>query len=160
MTQRAIDLIVTELQKMKVSAKAESDTRGYVEVPKDRIVEVAKKLKELGFDHVKAVTGIDFPEQEKIQLIYHVSSYSENLYNIIFEIKSFTSYKDCVMPSLITVWESSWTGERETHEMLGVYFEGHPDMRRLFLPEDFDGVYPLRKEFKIKLEGLFVDKSE
>jgi len=62
------------------------------------------------------------------------------------------------VPSLMEVWKSAWTGERETYEMLGVRFSGNPDMKRLFLPEDFEGVYPLRKSYKIKTEGLFVDR--
>ncbi|MEM1599727.1 MAG: NADH-quinone oxidoreductase subunit C, partial [Sulfolobaceae archaeon] len=71
----------------------------------------------------------------------------------------FVSYKDPSLPSLYPIFESVWTGERETYEMLGIRFDGHPDLRRLFLDEDFEGVYPLRKSFKIKLEGLFVDKQ-
>lgn len=69
-----------------------------------------------------------------------------------------TSYKDPVFPSLFKVWESVWTGERETYEMLGIVFEGHPELRRMFLDEDFEGVYPLRKSYKLKQEGVFVDK--
>ena len=157
--QRPIDKIVTELKAKGFLARVESDTRGSVEVTKDKIVEVAKIMKGLGFDHVISVTGIDFPDQQKIQVIYHVSSYSiDDLQKIIFAIKTYVSYKDPSLPSLTQVWGSAWTGERETYEMLGVKFEGHPELARLFLPEDFEGVYPLRKDFKIKTEGLFVDK--
>ncbi|MEM4911788.1 MAG: NADH-quinone oxidoreductase subunit C, partial [Metallosphaera sp.] len=91
--------------------------------------------------------------------IYHVSSYDLNLGQVILALKTWATYKDPVVPSLLTVWGSVWTGERETYEMLGITFEGNPDMRRFFLPEDFEGVYPLRKSFKIRTEGLFVDKS-
>lgn len=160
MSQRVIDQIVAELQKYKYVAKAESDTRGHVEVNKNQILDLAKLMKSLGFDHVKAVTGIDFPEQNKIQIIYHVSSYGNlDLAKIIFAIKTYVDYKDPKIPSLVSVWNSAWTGERETYEMLGVIFEGHPDLRRLFLPEDFEGVYPLRKDYKIRLEGIFVDRA-
>ncbi len=159
--QRPIDKILAELKSKGVIAKAESDSRGSIEITKDKIVDVAKIIKELGFDHVIAVTGIDFPDQNKIQVIYHVSSYSvEELQKIILAVKTYVEYKDPSMPSLTQIWGSAWTGERETYEMLGVRFEGHPELARLFLPEDFEGVYPLRKDFKIKMEGLFVDKPE
>ena len=152
-------IIQDVVTKFKVTGKAESDTRGYIEVDKEKLVEVAKYLKEQGFDHVKSVTGIDYPDQNQFEVVYHISSYSNpDLARVILAIKSRTSYKDPRFPSLYSVWESVWTGERETYEMLGIIFEGHPDLRRLFLDEDFEGVYPLRKSFKLKQEGLFVDK--
>ncbi len=93
-------------------------------------------------------------------MVYHVSSYSDlELAKTILAVKTKTSYKDPKVPSLYSIWESVWTGERETYEMLGIIFNGHPDLRRLFLDEDFEGVHPLRKSFKVKQEGLFVDKS-
>ncbi|BDC19703.1 NADH-quinone oxidoreductase subunit C [Acidianus sp. HS-5] len=157
--QRDIDKIIAELKAKGILAKAEADSRGSLETTKDKIVEVAKTMKELGFDHVIAVTGIDFPDQHKIQVIYHVSSYSvDELQKMIFAVKTYVDYKDLSLPSLTQIWGNAWTGERETYEMLGVRFEGHPELARLFLPEDFEGVYPLRKDFKIKMEGLFVDK--
>ncbi|AWR99814.1 NADH-quinone oxidoreductase subunit C [Metallosphaera hakonensis] len=159
MSQKPIEVVVKTLQEKKIPIKAEGDTRGSIEVDKTKLVETAKVLREVGFDHVKAVTGIDFPDQSKFQVIYHVSSFDLELSRVILALKTWTSYKDPVVPSLINVWGSVWTGERETYEMLGITFEGNPDMRRLFLPEDFEGVYPLRKSFKIRTEGLFVDKS-
>ncbi|QKQ99494.1 NADH-quinone oxidoreductase subunit C [Metallosphaera tengchongensis] len=159
MSQKPIDLIVQALQQKKIPFKPEGETRGSIEVDKSKLVETAKALKEIGFDHVKSVTGTDYPDQSRIQLVYHVSSYDIQLSRVIVALKTWTSYKEMSVPSLLPVWGSVWTGERETYEMLGVTFEGNPDMRRLFLPEDFEGVYPLRKSFKIRTEGLFVDKS-
>ena len=153
-------LIQDVISKFKVTGKAESETRGFIEVDKAKIVEVASYLKEVGFDHVKSVTGIDYPEQNQFEVVYHISSYSNpDLAKVILALKTKTSYKDPVFPSLYSIWESVWTGERETYEMLGIIFDGHPELRRLFLDEDFEGVYPLRKSFKLKQEGMFVDKS-
>ncbi len=152
-----LNKIQTEL---KCQVKVESDRRITITVPDKLILtKVAEYLKSIGFDHVKSVTGIDYPEQEKFEVVYHISSYSDlNLAKIIVAVRVSTSYKDPSIPSLYNIFESVWTGERETYEMLGIRFEGHPDLRRLFLDEDFEGVYPLRKSFKIKMEGVFVDK--
>ncbi|MGC9105490.1 MAG: NADH-quinone oxidoreductase subunit C [Thermoprotei archaeon] len=145
--------------KVKVNVKVESDRRATVEAEKANLVAVARVMKELGFDHVKTVTAIDYPETETFEVLYHVSSYGDmELAKTIVTLKTKTSYKDPTLPSLYSVWESVWTGERETYEMYGIKFEGHPDMRRLFLDEDFEGVYPMRKSYKVKLEGLFVDR--
>lgn len=159
--QSVLNSIITQVQsKFKVTAKVESDKRGYIQVEKSQIVQVAEFLKSLGYDHVKSVTAIDYPDTQEFEVVYHLSSYSNlDLAKTILALKTKTKYNDPKFPSLYSIWESVWTGERETYEMFGIIFEGHPDLRRLFLPEDFEGVYPMRKSYKIKTEGLFVDKS-
>lgn len=156
-----IDQLLAELQKkIKVTARKDSDRRATIIVDRGQLVEVAKILKEMGFDHVKAVTGIDYPNEEKLEVVYHVSSYEHPDYSkVIIALRTTVSYRDPVVPSLYSIWESVWTGERETHEMLGIVFEGHPDLRRLFLPDDFEGIYPLKKEYKLKKEGIFLDEQ-
>ncbi|ADB87690.1 NADH-quinone oxidoreductase subunit C [Saccharolobus islandicus] len=157
----ALKSLINDLQtKFKCQAKIENDRRITVIVPDKKIMkDVANHLKNFGFDHVKAVTGIDYLEQEKLEVVYHISSYSNlDMAKIILALRITVTYKDPSLPSLYSIFESAWTGERETYEMLGIRFEGHPDLRRFFLDEDFEGVYPLRKSFKIKLEGIFVDK--
>lgn len=146
-------------EKFNVQVRVESPTRATIEVDKSILRDVAIALKQLGFDHVKTVTAIDYPEQETFEVLYHISSYSDmELAKTIVTLRTKTTYKDPVVSSLYPVWESVWTGERETYEMFGIKFEGHPDMRRLFLDEDFEGVYPMRKSYKVKTEGLFVDR--
>jgi len=155
---KVAETIKSKLPNLKV--RIDSETRLSIEADKLEIVTVARALKEIGFDHVKSVTGTDYPEEEKIEVVYHISSYSNlELARVIVALRTSVSYKDPKLPSLYQIWESVWTGERETYEMLGVIFEGHPNLSRLFLPEDFEGVYPLRKSYKIRLEGLFVDRE-
>ncbi|QIW25004.1 NADH-quinone oxidoreductase subunit C [Sulfolobus sp. S-194] len=158
--QSVLNSIFSQVQsKFRVTGKVESDKRASIQVDKSQIVEVADFLKSLGFDHVKSVTAIDYPDTQEFEVIYHISSYSNiDLAKTIVALRTRVKYDDPRLPSLYKIWESVWTGERETYEMYGIIFEGHPDLRRLFLPEDFEGVYPMRKSYKIKTEGLFVDK--
>ena len=154
------NILAQVMAKFKVVAKAESDRRAFIQVDKSQIVQVAEFLKSLGYDHVKSVTGIDYPDTKEFEVVYHISSYSNlELAKTIIALKTRTKYSDPKVPSLYSVWESAYLGERETYEMLGIIFEGHPNLSRLFLPEDFEGVYPLRKSYKLKTEGLYVDKS-
>lgn len=161
-----INYVVSELSKLGKEVikdiKAEGERRGYAElVDRKYILLVSKKMKEIGFDHMKAITGIDFPDQEAIQVVYHFSSYSDlELAKIIFAVKTWVPYDDCKIDSIYNVFPSAYTFERETYEFLGVYFVSHPDMKLFFLPEDFEGVFPLRKSFKIKHEGMFIDREE
>jgi len=124
-----------------------------VEAPK--IVKAAQKLRDMGFDHVKSVTGIDYPEENRIDVSYHVSSFEDlELAKVILEIKTSLSRLEPKLHSLIEVWPSAEYLERETSDLLGVTFEGQPALGKLMLPESFVGVPPLRKDFKIKTEGI------
>jgi len=137
---------------IEISTKEEIVT---VNVKPENLVEVAKKLKDMGFDHVKSVTAIDFPEQKELEVIYHVSSLGDlDLAKVIVTLKTRVTSDDPRIPSLVEIWPSSKYPEREEHEMLGLVFEGHPELERLLLPEDYEGPPPLRKEFKVRTEGI------
>jgi NADH:ubiquinone oxidoreductase subunit C len=116
------------------------------------IVEVAAFLKnELGLDHAESVGGTDYPNENVIEVIYHLNSYSrEELAPIIFALSTKTDRDSAYLPSLLPLFKSVEYHERETYEMLGVYFQGHPRNERFLLPEDWADIPPLRKDFRIK----------
>ena len=108
----------------------------------------------MGFDHVKAVTGVDYPQENRINLIYHVSSYGNaELARIILEIRVSLDRSDPKVRTLSDVWPSAEYLERETADLMAVAFEGLDVTGRFLLPESFQGA-PLRKDFKIKTEGI------
>lgn len=119
--------------------------------PKD-IVEVATFLRDsMGFDHAESVAGTDYPKDGQIEVIYHLGSYTrEDLAAHVIALATRTSRDDARLPTLINVYKSVEYHERETFEMLGVYFEGHPRNDRFLLPEDWADIPPLRKDFRIK----------
>jgi NADH:ubiquinone oxidoreductase subunit C len=116
------------------------------------IVEVATFVRDkMGFDHAEAVAGTDYPKDNQIEVIYHLGSYSrDDLGAHILSLTTRTSRVDARLPTLINVFKSVEYHERETFEMLGVYFEGHPRNERFLLPEDWADIPPLRKDFRIK----------
>ena len=116
------------------------------------IVEVATFIRDnLGFDHAEAVSGTDYPKDDQIEVIYQLGSYSrDDLEGHVFSLATRTNRDDARLPTLINVYRSAEYHERETFEMLGVYFEGHPRNERFILPEDWADLPPLRKEFKIR----------
>ena len=121
-------------------------------VPPNEIVQVAKFLKDnLEFDHAESVSGTDYPKDNQIEVIYHLSSYSdEKLSSHVLALSTRVDRNDSRLPTLIDLFKSTEYHERETFEMLGVYFEGHPRNERFLLPEDWADIPPLRKEFRIK----------
>ena len=116
------------------------------------IVEVASFLRDsMGFDHAESVAGTDYPKDNQIEVSYHLGSYSKaDLGAHILLLATRTNRDDARLPTLINVYKSVEYHERETFEMLGVYFEGHPRNERFLLPEDWADIPPLRKEFRIK----------
>jgi NADH-quinone oxidoreductase subunit C len=105
----------------------------------------------LGFDHAESVAGTDYPKDNQIEVIYHLGSYGvQELEGHILALATRTSRNEASLPSLINIFRSVEYHERETYEMLGVYFEGHPRNDRFLLPEDWADIPPLRREFRIK----------
>jgi NADH:ubiquinone oxidoreductase subunit C len=123
-----------------------------IQVEPGNIVEVATFLRDsMGFDHAESVAGTDYPKDHQIEVIYHLGSYTrDDLGAHILSLTARTSRDDARLPTLINVYKSVEYHERETFEMLGVYFEGHPRNDRFLLPEDWADIPPLRKDFRIK----------
>ncbi|MEM2909480.1 MAG: NADH-quinone oxidoreductase subunit C [Nitrososphaerota archaeon] len=122
----------------------------------DRIKDVAQYLKsEWGMDYVKGVTSVDLSRlpskaQDGLEVIYHVSSLSSDvLRGVTLSLSTKVSLSNPIMPSLVNIWKGAEMHEREVYEMLGVSFEGHPDLRRLILPEFWSDKPPLRKEYVV-----------
>ena len=131
-----------------------------VNVKKEEIIDVASFIRdELQFDHAESVSGVDYPEDKQIEVVYHLGSYTDpSLSKQILALATRAPREDTPhpgndntkLPSLRNVFPSVSFHERECFEMLGVYFDGHPDNRRLLLPEDWADIPPLRKDFAIK----------
>jgi NADH:ubiquinone oxidoreductase subunit C len=116
------------------------------------IIEVATFIRDnLGFDHAESVTGTDYPKDNQIEVIYQLGSYlKDDVAAHVLSLATRTNRDDARLPSLTNVYKSAEYHERETFEMLGVYFEGHPRNERFLLPEDWADLPPLRKEFRIR----------
>ena len=103
---------------------------------------------ELGFDHISCVSGTDYIAKNEIEIIYFVGSLSRPDYeDIIIALAERPKRDNPVVKSLVDVWTGAEYHERETYEMLGVNFQGHPDLRKLLLPEDWNDLPPLRKDY-------------
>jgi NADH-quinone oxidoreductase subunit C len=97
----------------------------------------------LRFDCLSNLSGVDWPKRQVIQVVYHLYSYP---HRHAFVLKADAARDAPVLPSLAAVWRHAEWQEREVFDLLGVVFEGHPDLRRILMPEDWPG-HPLRKDF-------------
>jgi NADH-quinone oxidoreductase subunit C len=126
--------------------------RSKIMVKPENLVETALFLRNShGFDHAESASGTDYPTDDEIELNYHLGSYSNiDYYPYIVVLSTRVNRSDPKSNSLINIFPSVEYHERETYEMLGVYFIGHPRNERFILPEDWADIPPLRKDFKIK----------
>jgi NADH-quinone oxidoreductase subunit C len=102
---------------------------------------------ELGFDHIIAVSGTDYIAKKEIEVIYFVASLNPGQGDLVAALAERVGRDAPVVPSLVRLWPGAEYHERETFEMLGVKFDGHPDLRGILLPEDWDDIPPLRKDY-------------
>ncbi len=131
-----------------------------IDVNRDDIHDVAEFIRDgLNYDHVESVSGVDYPQDNEIEVVYHIGSYSDDSLARQILVLATRAQRETnpipgndatVLPTLRDIFYSVEFHEREVFEMFGVYFSDHPDNRRLLLPEDWADLPPLRKDFAIK----------
>lgn len=121
----------------------------FVQVAPAAIVDVLTSLRDdpdLRFDFLMAVTGVDllgFADPPVFRVLYHLFSYPHR-HTLV--VRADLPRDDPRIPSVSPVYPTAAWHERETNDLLGVRFEGHPDPRRILLPEEWEG-HPLRKDW-------------
>ncbi len=113
-------------------------------VTPEKIVPVCRHLRdELGFERVCGVSAIDrFPLEPRFEVVYFLHSVSRN---IRIKLKVALPGSSPVVETITSVWEGANWYERETFDLFGIRFEGHPNLKRLLLPEGWEG-HPLRRD--------------
>ncbi len=125
-------------------AVLEATKTGLVVSP-DRIVELARHLRDQqGYDYCSMVTSIDWPQY--LEVVYTLYGAAVPKDPLVLRVR-LTDKANPVMPSLTPVWRGADLQEREVYDMMGVRFEGHPNLRRVLLWEGFEG-HPLRKDYR------------
>ena len=110
------------------------------------LVDVCRYLHDepgLAFDSLSNESGVDYKAKNVIQVVYHLYSYAHRHWIVL---KVDTPRDTPLIPSVESVWKAANWHEREIYDLLGVTFDGHSDLRRLLMPEDWIG-HPLRKDF-------------
>ncbi len=116
-------------------------------VKKERIADVCTFLKEeLDFNYLVDIGGIDrFTETDRFEVYYNLVSIAGGKR---IRVKVRVDEDDMTVPSVTSVYRAADWNERECWDMIGVRFKGHPDLRRMYMPEDF-AYHPIRKEFPL-----------
>jgi NADH-quinone oxidoreductase subunit C len=120
------------------------------------IVEVLRFLRERGFRFMASLHGVDYyPEEPRLGVHYEMLDMTE-VDRITVKLRVPTS--EPVVPTVTHDWPTADHQERETYDMFGVVFEGHPDLRRILMPEDYEG-FPQRRDFPIGGEPVLFTRD-
>jgi NADH-quinone oxidoreductase subunit C len=112
-----------------------------------RAKELLRFLKaEKGFNFLADLSCAHWPEEGRIDVVYQVRNLKTREQ---FRVRAALPVEDPAIATVSDVWRTADWLEREVYDLMGIVFTGHPDLRRIMLPEDFDG-HPLRKEFPME----------
>jgi NADH-quinone oxidoreductase subunit C len=128
-----------------------------VRLAADAVARAARFLRddeELAFDFLMYVTAVDYPDEDKITLVYHYFSY-RNEQSLM--VKADVPRRGAAVRSIAHVYAAADWLEREVYDLFGVTFEGHPNLTRILTPEGFEG-HPLLKDFTNEDYVPFPDK--
>ncbi|MFP5275713.1 MAG: NADH-quinone oxidoreductase subunit C [Acidobacteriota bacterium] len=116
-------------------------------VAPDRIREACMALRAAGYNFFDDVTAVDWhPSVPRFQLSYHLLSHGFKEY---IRLRTLVDEADPSVPSITPIWPAANFYEREIFDLFGIRFEGHPDLRRIMMPEDWKG-HPLRKDYPVE----------
>ena len=118
-----------------------------IETASENIVEALRRVKQdLKYERLTSVTGVDrLPVEPRYEVVYHLQSVAGNSR---LRLKTRASGTNPEVPTATLVYRSAEWYERETFDLFGINFAGHPDMRRIMMPDGWDG-HPLRKDYPI-----------
>jgi NADH:ubiquinone oxidoreductase subunit C len=125
-----------------------------IKVLSESLLDAATFLRHAGFDYLSFITEVDW--QDRLELIYHLFAYD-------YTAEPIGAILRCDLPrdamptvaSVTSVWPGAEFMEREAFEMMGIRFVGHPDLRRILLPDDFVG-FPMRRDYVMDFDYITV----
>lgn len=142
-TERMLDPIEEKFPG-SVTRDERTGYEGYI-VAADDLKSFARTIHdELGYDYLSSVTGVDYLPDEKMEVVYHVYRTSGGP-ALVFKVQ--TPRDLSVVPSIVDIYPGADFQEREAWDLLGIRFDGHPDLRRILMWEGFEG-HPLRKDWR------------
>jgi NADH-quinone oxidoreductase subunit C len=116
-------------------------------VASDQLVPAARALQRAGYNFFEDMTAVDwFPSSPRFQLSYHLLSHKFKEY---IRLCVFVQDADPAVDSITAIWRGADFFEREVFDLFGIRFEGHPNLRRIMMPDDWQG-HPMRKDYPVE----------
>jgi NADH-quinone oxidoreductase subunit C len=157
-TSEIIEALRGSVPEGAVEPYAATDGMPAIYVAREHLTEVAFALRDLPalqFAIALDVTGIDFlPREPRFEVMFHLAALGVPGFGDTpkrLRMKVRVPGDDPRLPTVSGVWKSMNWGEREVYDLFGIYFDGHPDLRRILMPEDWEG-YPARKDYPVQIK--------
>jgi len=136
--------VVADKIKAAYPEAIESVSAQAIVVKNDKLLDVAKMLRDvLKFDYLNNLTSVDYPD--RFEVVYHLSNLERGGAPLTLKVNA--PRDNPTVPSLLPLYHGAAFQEREVYDMMGIQFDGHPNLRRILMWEGFEG-YPLRKDYK------------
>jgi NADH-quinone oxidoreductase subunit C len=118
-----------------------------ITIARENIIAAGKAVQQAGYNFLEDVTAVDwYPSEPRYQITYHILSMSlKERIRLVVRLDGENAAVDTITP----VWPSANFYEREVFDLFGVHFGGHPNLRRIMMPEDWNG-HPLRKDYPVE----------
>jgi NADH-quinone oxidoreductase subunit C len=153
-----VDLIKDVVPEGAVEAAVAADGMPLIYVAREHVDAICRELRdrpELRFALASDITAVDLhPREPRFEVVVHLASLGVSGFGSDakrLRIKVRVPGTEPRMPTLSGVWKSMNWGEREVYDMFGIHFDGHPDLRRILMPEDWDG-HPARKDYPVQIK--------
>ena len=144
-TEEVFEILKQNFADSIIEMKDEAPSDPFIVVKSNKLLDISLFLRDesnLKFDYLKSITGLDLGEN--LASVYH-------LYSMDFQhhlvLKTFVPKSDPRVPSVEQCWIAADWHERETYDLIGVYYEGHHNLIRILCPYDWEG-HPLRKDYE------------
>ena len=153
--ERILERLKAQFPEAPIRRYAGEGVRDFgIEVPAERLVEVATFLRddpEMEFELLSWISGLDWlPREPRFEVVYGLLSIA---HCTRLQLRVKVGEENARVPSVTSVWPTANWHERETYDFYGIEFTGHPDLRRILLPEDWVG-WPLRKDSPLGYEEV------
>jgi len=145
--QEILDSLKGRFSDAILDAKIDGVFDPFIKVAPDRMKDVALFLRDgepMLFDSLMCLSGVDYTGG-RLGVVYHLHSVRWN-HKIVLKTEVTIENPHC--QSVEAVWKTANWHEREAFDMFGIVFDGHPDLRRILMPDDWEG-YPLRKDYQV-----------
>ncbi len=158
--QSGLEAIAQELREADpdcVLSTSHANGRAEIQIDPAKNVEVLEQLRARGYSFLASVHGVDYyPHEPRLGVVYELLDMTEV---DRISVKARVSVDDPRIASVVSMWPGADFPERELYDMFGVDFTGHPDLRRILMPEDYEG-FPQRRDFPVGGEPVLFTHNE
>lgn len=152
MTEKIKELLIRQFGDTVILRLDEQVLQPILVINPDKLLEVAFFLRDTEgcyFDFLSNISAVDYHPENRFAVVYHIASIPYQMQLTLKVELENNRELDLLpeLPSVSSVWRTADWHEREAYDLMGIFFINHPDLRRILLPDDWEG-YPLRKDYQ------------